>query len=172
MCDAIRDLTARVEALEAAAGKPKKTSKNSSLPPSTDFKANSKEKEKEARKGRQKRKGVSRKLHPSPDETKDFLVESCSCCHSLLTEEDQKPYRIYDRIEIIVKTHVTRVHVHGGTCWHCGEKFMATPSKALKLGSPFGASIEALALYMHYCQSNCSPYLIYPQTSLFLACAP
>ena len=41
LCDAIRDLTARVEALEAAAGKPKKTSKNSSLPPSTDFKANS-----------------------------------------------------------------------------------------------------------------------------------
>ncbi len=115
LCDAIRDLTARVEALEAAAGKPKKTSKNSSLPPSTDFKANSKEKDKEAgKKGRPKRKGVSRKLHRSPDETRNFLVESCPCYHSLLTQEDQKPYRIYDRIEIILKTHVTRVRVHGG----------------------------------------------------------
>ena len=152
LCDAIRDLTARVEALEAAAGKPKKTSKNSSLPPSTDFKANSKEKEKEAGKGRPKRKGVSRKLDPAPDATRDFRIESCPCCHSLLTEEDQKPYRVYDRIEIIVKRHVTRVHVHGGKCWHCGEKFMTKPPKDFELGSPFGASIEALALYMHYCQ--------------------
>ncbi len=151
LCATIRDLTVRAETLETAAGKPKKTSKNSSLPPSTDFKANSKEKAKEAGKGRPKRKGVSRKLHPSPDETRDFLVESCGCCHSLLTPADQKTYQAYDRIEIIVKTRVTRVHVHGGKCWNCGEKFMGTPPQDLKPGSPFGASIQSLALYMHYC---------------------
>jgi len=165
LCGHIKELTARLEVVEAELAElkkdtPKKTSKNSSLPPSTDFKANIVEDGKghvedslETGKVKARRKGVGRKLDPNPDEKVSFSCEFCPSCHSVLSLQDQKPHKVYDRIEIIVKTHVTRVQLHGGTCWHCGEEFLATPPEPLKQGSPFGASVGALALYMHYCNA-------------------
>jgi transposase len=100
LCAHIKALTARLEVVEAELAElkkdnPKKTSKNSSLPPSTDFKANIEEDGSrhiedsfETGKVKKKRKGVGRKLDPNPDERVSFSCEFCPSCHSVLGAQD------------------------------------------------------------------------------------
>ena len=48
---------------------------------------------------------------------------------------------------------VTRVRLFGGRCACCGERAMAPAPAGLEPGSPFGKSIEALVVYLHYAQA-------------------
>ena len=144
-------LTARVAELEAKLNEPPKTPDNSSLPPSHGYKAN-----KPLRRGRRKgrRPGVGRELHPDPDHIVEAWAETCPSCAAALAEGDQKLQAVYERIELPpIKPIVTQVRLHGGTCPHCGETFTARPPPGLEPGSPFGPSIEALAVYLHHCQA-------------------
>src|SRR5262249_14696610 len=72
-------LLERIAELEGrGGGKPPKTPKNSSLPPSGGQKANvaGTSTKKKCRKGRP---GVARELCPNPDVTRDFFAECCGC---------------------------------------------------------------------------------------------
>ncbi len=77
----------------------------------------------------------------------------CPFCAVALAGGDQKLQGV-ERIERPpIRPIVTRVRLHGGTCPHCGEAFTARPPPGLEPGSPFGPSIEALAVYLHHCQA-------------------
>ena len=144
-------LTARVTELEAKLNEPVKTPDNSSLPPSHGHKAN-KPPRRKRRKGH--RPGTGRELHPNPDHIVEARAETCPSCAAALTEDDQKLQAVYERIELPpIKPVVTQVRLNGGACPHCGAAFTARPPPGLEPGSPFGPSIEALAVYLHHCQA-------------------
>jgi transposase len=44
---------------------------------------------------------------------------------------------------------VTRVRLHGGVCPSSQRRFEALAPEGLERGSPFGRSVEALAVYRH-----------------------
>jgi transposase len=147
----VEALTARVAELEAKLNEPPKTPDNSSLPPSHGHKAN---KPPRRKRRKDRRPGVGRELHSDPDHIVEARAETCSSCAAVLTEGDQKLQAVYERIELPpIKPIVTQVRLHGGTCPHCGAVFTARPPPGLEPGSPFGSSIEALAVYLHHCQA-------------------
>jgi transposase len=45
---------------------------------------------------------------------------------------------------------VTQVRLFGGRCACCGERVTAAPPVGLQPGSPFGPSIAAMVVYLHY----------------------
>jgi transposase len=145
----IEALMRRVAALEAKLNEPPKTPDNSSKPPSQGQKADRRRPSQEER--RQGRPGVARVLHPNPDRVVDAIVSHCPHCRADLAPSVQTPQQVYDRIELPPsKPDVTRVRLHGGRCAGCGGRFVADAPPGLEPGSPFGKSIEALVVYLHY----------------------
>ena len=58
---------------------------------------------------------------------------------------------MYERIELPqAKPDVTLVRLFGGRCACCGERVTAEAPAGLEPGSPFGKSIAALVVYLHY----------------------
>src|ERR1700741_3996651 len=49
-----------------------------------------------------------------------------------------------------IKPDITRVRLFGGRCACCGERVTAPAPHGLEPGSPFGQSIAALVVYLHY----------------------
>ena len=45
------------------------------------------------------------------------------------------------------------MRLFGGRCTCCGERALAVASAGLGPGSPFGKSVEALVIYLHYAQA-------------------
>jgi transposase len=143
----VGELIARVAELEAKLGEPPKTPDNSSLPPSRGHKANRPSR----RKGRRPRGGVARLLHPDPDRIVEAIAEACPHCAAPLAEGEQALSAVYDRIELPpIRPLVTRVRLYGGRCRRCGKRFTAPTPAGLEPGSPFGASIAALAVYLRF----------------------
>ena len=57
----------------------------------------------------------------------------------------------YDYIDIPpIAPVVTRIELFGGRCSCCGRRFRAAPPAGMAPGSPFGASIRSLLLYLHH----------------------
>ena len=138
------DLEARLAALE----RPRKTPDNSSLPPS---KGQKPERPAGPKPPRPSRRGVGRTLHPEPDRVVDARLDVCPHCAAVLPVEQQTPQQVYDRIELpAIKPEVTRVRLFGGRCACCGERVSAAAPAGLEPGSPFGQSIAALVVYLHY----------------------
>lgn len=147
-----QELGARVAELEAKLKKPRKTPRNSGIPPSQGHKPNKSEAGKPGRKG--KRGGHARELAETPDEIVDLKAELCPHCAELLSECDQSVQLEYDKVEIPpVKPVVTRVRLHGGTCPHCSKAFQGPVPEGLSLGTPFGLLIVTLAMYLHFVQA-------------------
>jgi transposase len=141
----IAELEARLARLE----KPPKTPDNSSLPPSKGQKSNDPPTGKKP--PRKSRPGFGRALDPNPDRIVDSRLDACPHCAAAWAAEPQTPQQVYDRIELPpVKPDVTRVRLFGGRCACCGERAVATAPEGLQPGSPFGKSIEAIAVYLHY----------------------
>ena len=146
----LQSLRQRLDELEK---RPKKTSKNSSKPPSQGFKANRKTRKKgnvrrEASVGRQ---GGGRRLSPNPDRTVQARVTTCSSCDAEIAEPHHQLHSRYDKLELPdIKPIVTRVERYQGTCPCCGHQEVAPVPDALVGGSPFGASIESLVTYLRY----------------------
>lgn len=141
----IADLQARIETLT----RPPKTPDNSSQPPSSSRKAN----RKAAGKTRRRRSGpgIGRALHDAPDRTVELYLENCQTCAAAFPITAQTRQHAYDRIELPpIKPDVTRVHLFGGRCGCCGTRAMASAPAGLQPGSPFGHSVEAMAVYLHY----------------------
>lgn len=146
----VQTLTHRVAELEARLNEPPKNSGNSSVPPSRDRKPNRPERSpgtrREASVGRA---GGGRALHPNPDQTIEVKAEACPHCAAGLTAAQQRPMTRYDKIELpAVRPVVTRVVLHGGQCPCCQAAFLAPAPDGLEPGSPFGASIVAMAVYL------------------------
>jgi transposase len=150
----IERLTKRVAELEARLDVPAKTPDNSSLPPSLGRKPSGLGGV--AGKGRRRgkgRKGSYRALHPNPTRV---LAQRASCCPHCQGDVWQAPQQLceaYDHIDIPpVEPVVTRVHLHGGTCPGCGERFKASAPVDMPPGSPFGGNLRAFVIYLRYTQ--------------------
>lgn len=147
-------LLARIGALEqqvAALTRPPRTPDNSSTPPAHGHKPNRPPPGNGRRKGRP---GVGRALHPEPDRLVEARLETCPHCQIGFPAARQSPQQVYDRIELpAVRPDVTRVHLHGGVCACCGKRSIAMAPAGLEHGSPFGKSIEAMVVYLHYVQA-------------------
>lgn len=147
----IQRLRQELEALK----KPKKTSANSSVPPSKGFKANKKpsksKKGGERRAASMGRAGGGRRLHPHPDETVLVHLQCCPDCSDAIPQGNQRLHSRYDRIELPeISPIVTRVERYQGECQRCRTTFVAPVPAHLAPGSPFGQSIESLATYLRY----------------------
>jgi transposase len=132
----------------AALEKPPKTPDNSSLPPSRGQKPDRPAGGKPPRKSRP---GVGRALEPNPDRIIDARLDTCPHCAAAFPTDQQTPQQVYDRIELPpIKPDVTRVQLFGGRCACCGGRATAAAPSGLEPGSPFGQSIVAWIVYLHY----------------------
>jgi len=142
----------RIAALEARLDeltRPPKTPDNSSKPPSQGQKQN--RPDGEARPPRKSRPGVGRMLHPNPDRVIDRRLVACPKCDAAFPDAAQTPYQVYERIELPpVRPDVTQIRLFGGRCACCGERVTAAAPAGLEQGSPFGPSIAAMVVYLHY----------------------
>jgi transposase len=94
---------------------------------------------------------VGRTLHPNPDRTIDKLLSTCPKCEAVFPESSQTPQQIYERIELPpIRPDVTQIRLFGGRCACCGERVVAEAPAGLEQGSPFGHSIAAMVVYLHY----------------------
>ncbi len=154
----IRELWQMVQALQAdverlKGKRPKKTSRNSSLPPAKGFKPNSElpkpsQSERTASVGRA---GGGRELSASPDQVVVARVNRCPHCGSALERAQQQLKAVYDRIELPqVRPQVTRVERYGGQCACCQQSYEAPVPVGLEPGSPFGQSIASMVTYLRY----------------------
>jgi len=134
--------------------KPKKTSRNSSLPPARGFKAEVKNEEKGSegqRAGSIGREGGGRQLSESPDQIIKATVKSCAECGKQIAESMQILMERYDKIDIPpIKPIVTRVERYGCKCEGCGQEQIANVPVDMESGSPFGDRIAALVTTMRY----------------------
>jgi transposase len=153
----IRALEARIAELETRIAQlealilTKKTSTNSSIPPSRDQKGNISGKMKRRRDKSIGRTGHARELHPDPDETLELKLKNCGQCGGTLREEDHQLNVEYDKIEIPpIRPKVTRVRLYACACKRCGIAYKAPAPQGFEEGSPFGSSIEGLMTYMRY----------------------
>jgi transposase len=133
--------------------KPKKTSKNSSLPPTQGFKANV---EASVQQSKPRAERVAhglggRGLSAEPDQIVVAKATACGQCGAAVGEAEQQLHQVYERLEIPpVRPIVTRVERHGGTCGCCGHRYAAPVPVGLEPGSPFGKSLEVLITYLRY----------------------
>ena len=143
---------ARIAVLEARLDeltRPPKTPDNSSKPPSQGQKQN--RAEGDGRPPRKSRPGVGRTLHPHPDRVIDARLSACPKCEAVFPDASQTPQQVYERIELPpVRPDVTQVRLFGGRCACCGERVTAEAPPGLEQGSPFGQSIAAMVVYLHY----------------------
>jgi transposase len=144
---------ARILALEArldALSRPPKTPGNSSKPPSQGHKQDRPTSGTD-RTPRKSRPGVGRVLHPNPDREIERPLATCPRCEAVFPDASQTPQQVYDRIELPpVRPDVTRIRLFGGRCACCGERVTAKAPAGLEQGSPFGQSIAAIVVYLHY----------------------
>jgi transposase len=159
----------RIAALETRLDeltRPPKTPDNSSKPPSQGQKQN--HPDGEARPPRKSRPGVGRMLHPNPDRVIDARLTACPNCEAAFPDASQTPQQIYERIELPpVKPDVTQVRLFGGRCRCCGTRVTAEAPPGLEQGSPFGQSIAAMVVYLHYAHAISMERLVTLMDELF-----
>ena len=143
-----------VQKLRQLVKKPKKTSKNSSLPPAKGFKAQVKSKDKASevkRAGSIGREGGGRPLSEHPDQIITAKINSCQGCGTNLSSSLQQLIQHYEKIDIPpIQPVVTRVERYSCTCPECGQRQLAPVPVGMEPGSPFGPRIAALVTTMRY----------------------
>ena len=128
--------------------KPKKTSKNSSLPPAQTEKGNLKKKPKKAVKAHGQ---GGRALSEVYDEHIIAKATQCMKCSHEFTDAEQKLVGIYDKISIPeIRPYIRRIERYAGSCPECKEQTKAVVPEGMEEGSPFDNSVKAMALYYRY----------------------
>ena len=159
----IAALEARIDELT----RPPKTPDNSSKPPSQGQKPDRPAPSGE-RPPRKSRPGVGRTLHPNPDRAIDARLTACPKCEAVFPGASQTPQQVYERIELPpVRPDVTQVRLFGGRCACCGERVTAEAPPGLEQGSPFGQSIAAMVVYLHYAHAISMEWLALLMGELF-----
>src|ERR1700733_4842011 len=86
-----------------------------------------------------------------PDRVIDQRLTNCPKCEAAFPHASQTPQQVYERIELPpIRPDVTQIRLFGGRCACCGERVSATAPTGLEQGSPFGHSIAAMVVYLHY----------------------
>jgi len=128
--------------------KPKKTSKNSSLPPAQTEKGKLKKKPK---KGIKAHGQGGRTLSEVYDEHIITKAKQCAYCHHNFEEKEQKLVALYEKISIPdIRPYIRRIERYMGTCSCCNEITKAPVPEGMEEGSPFDKNVQALALYYRY----------------------
>jgi transposase len=141
---------------QAPEKRPKKTAKNSSLPPSQGFKPSQQPKLKPSESSVQRaaslgRAGGGRPLSEHPDHLVQAHVPNCLDCGFSLSPDLQRLMQRYDKIEIPpIRPVVTQVERYGCDCPQCGKSQLAAVPPSLSPGSPFGQSIAVLVTTLRY----------------------
>lgn len=125
---------------------PKKTSKNSSIPPSKEFKQEKTGKEKE--KGKRHKEG-GRELSSNPDKTYDFKGIKCLECNS--EEINSKLLSSYDKIFLPeVKVETVRINIYECVCLKCKKEVKIDISDDLKSRELLSENLKGIIMYLHY----------------------
>jgi transposase len=145
-----QQLRAEVETLKQK--RVKKTSRNSSLPPSKGFKANQTPSEVTRAETLPPRQGQGgRELSCQPDQVVVARAKICPHCQAAVSAAEQQLRGRYDRIDLPPMTpHITRVERYGGTCPSCQQCYESPVPVGLEPGSPFGPQIASLLTYLRY----------------------
>lgn len=131
----------------------KKTSRNSSLPPSQGFKPNQSSAQATPLKGEETESHGhgGRALSPQPDQVVVAQAKRCPHCGVEVEPATQRLSGIYERIELPpITPHVTRVERYGGICQGCQQAYETPVPVGLEPGSPFGTSVASLVTYLRY----------------------
>jgi len=142
-----KSLESRLAELEARLKRPKKTSRNSSIPASQDQKAN---------KRNQKKKRGPKKGHPGksrqrsePDVILECSVEQCESCGADLSDV---PQRVAGRSQVTelppIQPMVLEAVVYTASCPCCGEEQRSRYPQGFEPARVFGPNIEAIATYL------------------------
>ena len=127
----------------------KKTSFNSSKPPSTDQKANNQNKS--IKKKKKKHNLGGRKLNQNPDRIIKVYAKKCNHCGTQVETQKQLLQSVYEKIELPpIKAIVTQIRRYGGKCECCEKKYRAEVEPELEKSSPFGESIREKLIYLRY----------------------
>jgi transposase len=148
----IQKLESRITELETSKTT-KKTSLNSSVPPSKDQKVNLEHEvvQQKQRLASLGRKGGGRPLHPNPDFTHVLRPDICTHCGSFLLGALDVIHAVYDKIELPeIKPTITRVTHLACTCQTCQKITIAVAPVGLEGGTPFGGSIQQLTLSLRF----------------------
>lgn len=146
----IEQMAARISQLEALVGKPRKTSSNSSKPPSKDDFGGGRPRGGKGGK-RPSREGKHRPLASDPDKTERVMASACSHCGTDVSGQTQRCRHRYDHIDLPpIRPIVTRIELFGGRCNGCGSRFRAGAPAGMAPGSPFGPGIRTLLAYLHH----------------------
>jgi len=131
---------------------PPTTSKNSSQPPSRDFKSEKKKrtrsKKKGAKTGHEKQE---RRLVENPNKVVEVYVDKCKKCHLNLL--DQIPIEVVRRqvTEIPeIKPVVIETRQYVVECPCCGERQQGKLPEGLEAGRYFGPRLEAMVTNLHH----------------------
>lgn len=148
----IERLAARVAELEALVGKPRKTSKNSHIPPSKDdFGKGGGMRGKPKGGRRPSREGTHRPLAETPDKTERVMATACCHCGTDVSGQAQRCRHRYDHIDLPpIRPIVTRIELFGGRCRKCSKRFRAEAPTGMAPGTPFGPGIRSLLAYLHH----------------------
>ncbi len=138
------------ELLRSQHPKPRKTAKNSSLPPGQSPKANKKPKPQAKRGPKDGHQGVSRE-RTEPDETLECRVTCCACCGEDLSHLPQHEAGRHQVIDIPKVQPIVRDIVrYGRYCSGCETYQRADLPPGVEADRVFGPHIEQLVLYLHY----------------------
>jgi transposase len=147
----LQTLRAEVEKLKQK--RVKKTSCNSSLPPSKGFKPNQSSSESTLPdcKAIGSHCHGGRALNQQPAQVVVAQAKRCPHCGVEVEPSTQRLSGIYERIELpVVTPHITRVERYGGICQCCQQAYEAPVPVGLEPGSPFGNSVASLVTYLRY----------------------
>lgn len=147
----LQTLEQQMADLKRALGiKPAKSSKNSSLPPSQDQKANVKAKKQGKRGAKKGHQGTSRQ-RSKPDEIMECRVSKCKQCGADLSELAQHIAARHQVIDIPpVQAIVREVVRYGRYCPCCQSYQRAEVPQGFEGGRVVGENLEHLVLYLHY----------------------
>jgi transposase len=146
---------AEIAALQARLGRPKKTPRNSSMPPSQGAKPNaSGQPAATPAHPRRGHAGAHRPLCDHPTAVKDMRAPTCPHCAADLSGVEQSAGETYDHVEIPLAPAVTtRVILRRGTCPCCRTAFKAAPPPGMEPGSPFGENLRATVVHLRQCHA-------------------
>lgn len=147
----LQSLRAEVEKLKQK--RVKKTSRNSSLPPSKGFKLNQSNAQSPTHDCQEtgSHRNGGRELSQQPDQVVVAQAKSCPHCGVEVELSTQRLSGIYERIELPqINPHVTQVERYGGICQCCQKAYEAPVPVGLEPGSPFGTSVARLVTYLRY----------------------
>src|SRR5437763_10859058 len=146
---------AAIAALRARLGRPKKTPRNSSVPPSQGAKPNATANPPaDAAQPRRGHPGAHRPLCDNPTAVKDMRTATCPHCAADLSGVEQSAGETYDHVEIpLAPAVITRVILRRGTCPCCRTPFKAEPPPGMEPGSPFGENLRATVVHLRQCHA-------------------